>query len=167
MNCFSGLQNDLYHDILYPCGCTEGQACVQNSFLPARRLQQLPGDDPKRGSQRVQPTREQRPCCCSGAPISPGAVPWGSEGSSEFLPTAPNQVSNCWYRVAQNSSILVPFWEKQGQCWFGIIQIAENRSISKTYFIYSRWQCKSCHSKRSFLHKNLFYSLPSFLHPTA
>lgn len=121
---------------------------------------------PQARSQRVQPTSEQRLCCRSGAPISPGAVWWGSEGSSEFLLTAPNQVIKCWSRAAQSSSILVPFWEKQGQCWFGIMQRAENRSLSKTYFIYSRWQCKSCHSKKSFLQKNLFYSLPSLLHLT-
>lgn len=93
-----------------------------------------------------------------GAPLSPGAMGWGSEGSSEF-----NQVIQCWSRVAHNSSILVPFGENRGQCWFGIILIAKIQSMSKTYFICSGWQCKSCPSRRSFLHKSLFYSLPSLL----
>lgn len=70
-------------------------------------------------------------------------LPWVTlirlKGSCEFLLTAPNQVINCWSRGAQNSSILVPFWEKQGQCSFRIMQIAENQSISKTYFISSKW----------------------------
>lgn len=64
-------------------------------------------------SQQVQPSSDRG---LAAAPTSPGPLGSGSERSWEFLLTAPNQVINCWSRVAQNSSILVPFWEKQGQC---------------------------------------------------
>lgn len=60
MNHFSDLQNDLYDKaVLYPCGCTEGQACVQNSFLLGRGRQQLSAAAPQRGAHRVEPTSEQ------------------------------------------------------------------------------------------------------------
>lgn len=164
MTCFCNLQNDLYHTAFsIPVDVQKGRlvyrtaSCLQGDS--SSFLELTPGS--------LTATREQRPCCCWGAPISPGAVWWGSEGTWEFLLTAPKQVIKCSSRVAQNSSILVPFWEKQGLCYFGIIQIAENQSVSENYFIYSRWWCKSCHSKRSFLLKSLFYSLPSLLLLTA
>lgn len=121
-NHISDLQSCFYDQaMLDPWGCLEGQACVQNHFLPGRRTQQLSAGHPKEGSQHAELTGEQMTLVLGCSHLSWGSVSeahravTGRDSSSYFSLCITEKCASL-HRIAQISSILVPFWEKLGIC---------------------------------------------------
>lgn len=90
MKCFSNLQNDLYHMAFsIPVDVQKGRlvytaaSCLQGDS--GSFLEMTPGEVTAGPGQQGAEA-----LLLLGAPLSPGAMGWGSEGSCEF-----NQVIKC------------------------------------------------------------------------